>query len=412
MSEMAPVARQERIAAMDVLRGMAVFGIFLINMPLYLGPSSAFFDWEKNVLWTREADRLALLFVHVFAQGKFYTLFSFLFGLGFGVQLMRAAERGVEGFDAIYKRRLQVLLVIGLLHFLFVWWGDVLHVYALLGFLLLVFRSFENKSLLIWALCLASVPMAGKLGVDTIQHFRAATKNEEQVKREQTANDARIRRMMDEMRTMSRGTGRQILELRLMTDVRQATFEIGWATELFGSFLLGLWAARRRVVEAPREHLQLLRWLAFAGLPAGLAVTAAYLVWGYLHPLEEAPLWRVQLGALREFVARPAMAYGYAAVVLLIGVRGWMAPLAAVGRTALSNYLLQSLVFTTVANSYGGGLYGRVHPLQGLIWCAGFFALQMAGSWLWMRWFAYGPAEWVWRSLTYGKRQRWVAASR
>jgi uncharacterized membrane protein YeiB len=78
-----PVARQERIAAMDVLRGIAVFGIFLINMPLYLAPSSAFFGWEDSAYWTRESDRLATLFIYIFAQGKFYTLFSFLFGLGF-----------------------------------------------------------------------------------------------------------------------------------------------------------------------------------------------------------------------------------------------------------------------------------------------------------------------------------------
>ena len=112
-----PVPLQERIAAMDVLRGIAVLGIFLINMPLYLAPEAGFFDWENNALWSNSADRLATLFIYIFAQGKFYTLFSFLFGLGFGMQMLRAEERHSLNFLTIYRRRLFVLLAIGGIHF-------------------------------------------------------------------------------------------------------------------------------------------------------------------------------------------------------------------------------------------------------------------------------------------------------
>ena len=94
-----PVARQERIAAMDVLRGLAVFGIFLINMPLYLAPLDAFFNWENNALWSDPADRLTTAFLYIFAQGKFYTLFSFLFGLGFGVATIARPVLLAERYD-------------------------------------------------------------------------------------------------------------------------------------------------------------------------------------------------------------------------------------------------------------------------------------------------------------------------
>ena len=97
------------------------------------------------------------------------------------------------------------------------------------------------------------------------------------------------------------------------------------------------------------------------------------------------------------------MAYGLAAAVLLVGARPWLAPLAAVGRMALTNYLLQSVVFTTLAYSYGMALYGRIPPPRGVLYCAAFFAVQMLLSVLWLRFFPQGPAEWLWRRLTYGR---------
>lgn len=398
-----PVKRQERIASMDVLRGIAVLGIFLINMPLFVGPSDAFFQWERNVLWTKEADRLASLFIWIFAQGKFYTIFSFLFGLGFGVQLLRAAERNAEGFESRYRRRLFVLLGIGLLHFLFIWWGDVLHVYALLGFLLMLFRLREEKTILIWVAGLMLIPPTLALIGIAVEHSTRKTTPEERAKKRQENNSERTKRLVEDIRVMGKGSAGEILRHRLQKDLRQLGPEVGWSTELFASFLLGLAAARRRLFTETEKYRRLLLPLALAGLPLGLAITAGDLWWGYQNPLGEDPLWRAELGMIREFIGRPAMAFGYVAVLLLIGVRAWMAPFAAVGRMALTNYLLQSIVFTTIANSYGLGLYGRVHPLQGLIWCFGFYVLQMVLSALWLRWFAYGPVEWVWRRLTYGR---------
>jgi uncharacterized protein len=189
----------------------------------------------------------------------------------------------------------------------------------------------------------------------------------------------------------------------LQKDLRQLGPEAGWSIELFASFLLGFVAARRRLFTETQKHRRLLLALALAALPVGLAITAGDLWWDYQNSLTEPPLWKAELGMIREFIGRPAMAYGYVALLLLIGARAWMAPFAAVGRMALTNYLLQSLVFTTIANSYGLGLYGRVRPAQGLLWCFGFYVLQMIGSMLWLRWNAYGPVEWVWRRLTYGR---------
>jgi uncharacterized protein len=412
---LAPVARQDRIAAMDVLRGLAVLGIFLINMPLYLAPSAAFFNWENNVLWPGTNDRLATLFIYIFAQGKFYTLFSFLFGLGFGVQMLRATERNSPNFLPIFRRRLTILLIIGILHFTLIWWGDVLHVYALLGFVLLLFRERSDKTLLIWAACLTFFPPIAAIGGTTYEHFtnRQLTAEEKQ-KNEKKRDERRARNqknLIEEIRVYSSAPLPVILEHRLQKDKEHLPNEIGWSIELFTNFLIGLWVSRRRILQDPQQYRPLLTRLACLALPIAIALSAADLIYGYQNPGQDTPLWRTHLGLIREFIARPAMTYGFVAAILLTGIQSWMSPFAAVGRMALTNYLMHSLVFTTVANSYGLGLYGRIHPAHGLALCFAFYALQVPFSFLWLKHFNFGPAEWLWRSLTYGKPQPWFRDS-
>lgn len=398
-----PVAKQERIAAMDVLRGLAVFGIFLINMPLFIAPSGAFFGWESNPFWTAEKDRIATLFIYIFAQGKFYTMFSFLFGLGFGVQMIRAAERHSQNFTKVYLRRLTVLLVIGALHMFLVWWGDVLHVYALLGFILMLFRKRTDKTLIVWACCLTFIPLTLALGGTTYDHFTKKDKPQvvsdlDRVRGQQ----GQAKRLNEETKTYGSGTFTEILKARYKYNLNHLPGEIGWSTELLTNFLLGLWCARRRVFSNPEEHVAMLRRIAYVIFPIALVWTTGDQLWGYLHPGEPEPLWRTHTGFIREFLCRPGMTFGYMAILLLAGVKPWMSPFAAVGRMALTNYLLHSLTFTTIALGYGFGMFSRIPPATGLALCVGFYALQVPFSMWWLGRFKYGPAEGLWRRLTYG----------
>lgn len=398
-----PVRATERIEILDVLRGLAVFGIFLINFPLFVGPSAAFFGWESRILWAQPTERAALLFLHIFAQGKFYTLFATLFGLGFGIQLVRATTRNTPDFPAVYRRRLLWLLVIGVVHATLFWWGDVLHTYALLGFFLLAFRNIPDRVLLRIIIALLLVPAAGTITANTIQHFTRGPGDPPN--RAQQLERAKI-----ETEIYSSGRLDEILKLRLRRNLRQLGVEAGWSVELLTAFLIGLWAARRRIFDDPSQHKPLLIKLAAIALPAGLLITVVDLIYAYLYGQTPAPLWRANLSFLREFLARPAMAYGYAAVLLLIGYQAWMRPLAAAGRMALTNYLLHTLVFTTIANSYGFGLYGKITPYQGIPICLAFFAVQIFASQWWLRRHAFGPVEWWWRYKTYGVKPRWLAA--
>src|ERR1700735_141233 len=153
-----PVTAAERILYIDILRGMALFGILAANMRGFNAPDSVY--GNIKVLFHGRADMIAQGFIDIFIQGKFVTLFSFLFGLGFAVQLTRAEARGAK-FMSFYPRRLAALALFGLIHGLFIWWGDILLTYALAGSLLLLFRKRAQETLLWWAGSMPSLPVLG-----------------------------------------------------------------------------------------------------------------------------------------------------------------------------------------------------------------------------------------------------------
>src|SRR5918996_2530387 len=152
---MRPVSVAERIEVLDALRGAALFGIIAANMRGFSGPLAAYFD--HTLMWTDTVSRIAQAFVNIFIQGKFITLFAFMFGIGFAIQMERADRSGMTS-RMFYLRRLAILLLFGIAHFVFVWWGDILAPYAILGFSLMLFRTRSQKSLLRWSAVLYLYP--------------------------------------------------------------------------------------------------------------------------------------------------------------------------------------------------------------------------------------------------------------
>src|SRR5277367_5419765 len=153
-----PVSLSERILFIDILRGMALFGILAANMRAFVAPLDAYGD--IGVLFHSRADVLAQAFIDLFFQGKFISIFSFLFGLGFAIQLSRAETRGVR-FLSFYPRRLLALALFGIIHGIFIWAGDILLTYAFSGAILLLFRNRQQKTLLWWAGSLFALPIVG-----------------------------------------------------------------------------------------------------------------------------------------------------------------------------------------------------------------------------------------------------------
>ena len=395
---LSPTNREERIALLDVLRGFAIFGILFFNMSFFSAPldlQQAGLEWGSGT-----ADRVMEVLIRFFVQGKFYSLFSFLFGLGFGLQMMRAETRGVR-FVPLYRRRLLALLLIGLVHGYLIWMGDILTLYALLGFVLFLFRRRQSKTLLLWAGVFFLIPFLLSIGMV------AAAGSGDGPGPFGNREDFLI---LAENSFQAYGSG-SFADIMAQRAQDAAFVTMGG---LFGSggilamFLLGVYFARRRLFHDAADSLPFFRRLWFWGLGLGLVGNLVFaLTWEYVDPLR--PSGWALVGGVAYMLGAPGLCFFYiSSFVLLWQNPAWqrrLSPLAAVGRMALSNYLFQSVVCTMIFYRYGLGLYGQVGPALGVGLAVVIYAIQFPLSRWWLGRFKFGPAEWVWRSLTYGKFQ-------
>jgi uncharacterized protein len=397
-----PVSPQERIEAMDALRGFALLGILLVNIMVFCAPTQEFFmrPWREAANPWLQAGILWLV------QGKFYCLFSFLFGLGFSVQTARLEERGVAP-GRVYSRRLLALLAIGLLHGTLLWMGDILAVYALAGFLLLAFRKRQPRTLLIWAACFLALNtvlfllffLLLKLALLIPQAAQEIAKSDALQKADMA------KKMADALQAYGQGPYSLLFAVRLKELLLNYAMTIGIAPQILAMFLLGAWTGRKGILKEPAAHRGLLVKVAFWGFLFGLPANAWYAwSWGHGVPGPGNP------GGLAAFAlyatAAPALTLAYASSLLLAFQRPaleWVQRcLAAPGRMALTSYLTHSVVMTTVFYFYGLGLYGRLALPTSYGLALALYALQIPASRAWLARFTMGPAEWFWRSLTYG----------
>lgn len=394
-----PVQARERIQTLDSLRGLAVLGILLVNMGGYSRPEY----FPVGQVWPGLADRAATWLIVFLAQGKFLTLFSLLFGLGLVVQMERAEARGAR-FAPLYARRLLVLLLLGLAHALLLWDGDILHTYALAGFLLLLFRKRSPKTLLRSALICWLLPfllISAVTALSLYHHFEPQAAN--RFITVDTGEDQKA--MAEELRVYTHGTVGEMVKQRannLLWD---------WLVDpyVLALLLLGMYAGRRGILQDVAAHEPFLRRVRWRGLWIGLAGNLLFAWGGSLDPSPDSV--RQSVGALCALWAGPSLSFCYAATLALLAQaevwRRRLAPLAAVGQMALTNYLLQSLICTTIFYSYGLKLYGGLRPVNGLWLTLAIYAAQVWWSGWWLRRFRFGPVAWLWRSLTYGQRQPW-----
>jgi uncharacterized protein len=387
-----PVPGSERITVIDALRGAALFGILVANMRGFNAPLVAYF--QPDLMWTWMPDRLAQGFVDWLVQGKFITIFAALFGVGFAIQLERATARGQRMW--FYARRLGALLVIGLAHAFLLWWGDILVNYALCGFLLLFFRRRTQKTVLVWAHIFYWFILALFGWISIAMYFGWM---------ELPADDS-AKHLAETIRAYSQGTVREVFAVRAREWLEANSFLI-FLTRVVGIFLFGLYIWRQGYLRDPAGHLRWWQGAQRIGLPLGIAgnLVVVALDWIYdPNPMQPSVLTFVMFAI--QSVAIPALSLGYVATVVLLWQDAvWqqrLLPFSYVGRMALTNYLLQSLICTTIFYSYGLGLYGRVGPLADLALALVIYSLQIPFSRWWLSGHAYGPMEWVWRVMTYG----------
>jgi uncharacterized protein len=388
---LAPVAPDERIHALDVLRGWAMFGVLWSNLNDWYGAPAPVTATGRFLLWLQ--DNLM--------ETRFYTLLCLLFGIGFGIQALRAANRGVD-VRTVYYRRALALLAIGIVHGCLVWNGDILTIYALVAFALVMFRKVGARRVLVSAAVLWFVVP-------------------EIVSRAKFVAGMRFWKPWPWNPTtdwlFAHGTWGQIERIRVAGYLDWfGRFGLAYYFSILATFLMGLWALKsgylRRVIDDPRTTRRLL---------VGAIIAATI---GYASNAYAARLWpplKVPVAGFtdpyfwypRRFVLHfldwsvEGTAVAYAAVLLLLWQRPRIAralrPLATTGRMALTTYLTQSVVCTSLFYGYGLKWYGRVGHTGMLLILVILFGCQMAASTWWLARFRFGPVEWLWRTASYGR---------
>lgn len=378
---------KKRYIILDALRGFAILGIILANFPEFS-------------LWTFAApeshtatDRVVQTLLTFFVDGKFYTLFSILFGMGFAIQLENAAGR-----LSTFYRRMAVLFVLGLLHLLFLWSGDILMLYAAMGMLLPLFRKLPTRGILTAAAVFLALPVLSDaiLGARLSAPIEAA---QWRICGVYGITEANFGTWLADA-----GSYRQLFQF-----LQQGAVERMWEFvsshryfKVLGLFLLGYAAGRERIFADLERFKPLLRRIVLAGLAVGVPVGVLY-TWSAMggHP------WgQVAHSVFYLFSVYP-MGLAYAALFCLLFQRSQQGRIWKVfslpGRMACTNYLFQSVFGILLFYGIGLGLGTRVDLLQTELIAIGVYTFQVIFSAAWMKHFRFGPVEWIWRMLTYGK---------
>jgi uncharacterized protein len=403
----APIAVRERIHAMDVVRGCALLGILLMNIEGLAGPLNGSLTGLDPTL--TGADRVVDALVCIFVQGKFYTLFSLLFGMGFAVMMARAQASG-RPFARVYLRRSFALLGIGLVHMLLVWSGDILTLYALLALVLLAVFANVPTGWLPWlAVGLYMLPSLLGLGLGALGSLAQLDPVGAKAFNHALAESAAGWAADTQAQRVAFGGSDYFAATRQrwhdLGSILQLLAFVGW--QILGMFVLGMWFVRSGAIVQPQTYSRLYAYLRRVALPVGLVMMLCS--FAILPTLDMGRLDMVSTGAAALSAgAGLLMSLGYLAWIMRGLESPMAAPLAALapaGRMALTNYLMQSLVCTWLFYGYGLGAFEQLPRAWQVPFALGLFALQVALSRAWLARFRLGPAEWVWRTLTYGVRQ-------
>jgi uncharacterized protein len=392
----APTAERERLATMDILRGFALLGIFLMNIEFF---NITMQQFGSGVVPGQGLDTIAGLFVHLFVQGKFWVLFALLFGMGFAIMRERARAAG-RPFAGLFLRRIALLMLFGALHIALMWIGDILLAYGISALFLLALMWLRGRAALVVGALLyvgiAGLMLAWGAAMTALpESVLAAVQQEMVAMAADGAQAAAVYR--DGSFTEIFG---QRIEDYLSYMMTPLVFQIPM---MIGVFLIGSWLVGTGRLADPTAHRGFFAKLAIGGVVlGGLGVAGAAAIGTHFDLVEQ--FAESTLATALNMLASLPMALGYFGLFVLaaVGPAGrWLSVLAPAGRMALTNYLMQSLVASLVFYGYGLGLFGEVGRATQVGFVVAVFAAQVAFSHWWLARFHHGPMEWLWRAGTY-----------
>jgi uncharacterized protein len=421
MEHIEPVRQAERIASLDALRGFSLLGILLLNIASFGLPFAAYMN-PTVYGGDTGADLNVWLIATTLFDGKFRCLFSMLFGAGAIILLDRAERRGagIEAAD-VYYRRTMWLILFGLLHAHLIWSGDILYAYGVVGLLLFPLRRLSAKALIVTGTVLILLHSLQGVGAG----IGIAEMRDKALAAEKAANPTE-----DQQKALQewKQLGEMFEPKKAEVEKQVQTHRGGWLENLplrsgeaamfqftmFFQFLfidvlamlvMGMGLVKAGVFDASRSF-RFYGILAAAGFAIGVPINywAAH---QWMAANFTAPAYFTYLGSTGD-IGRFSVAMGYTGLLMIAcksGLKFLIGPLAAVGRTALSNYLLTSILCTLFFNGYGLGFFGKLQRHELYYVVLAMWAVNLTVSPLWLRYFRFGPAEWAWRSLTYWQKQ-------
>jgi len=395
--KLAPITPGERYPSLDILRGFAILGILLMNIQnfsmieaAYINPT-AYGDLAGINKWS-------WIVSHVLADQKFLSLFSILFGAGIVLFTNRIEKRGLKPAGMHY-RRIFWLLVIGLIHAYVFWHGDILVPYAICGAIAFLFRKKKPKTLLTVGLIIFSISSLIYImfGVSIHQWPQEA------IQGTMASWNPGTEKIAAEL-TAYRGGWLEQMTHRIPASLIFQTFIFliwtGW--RVGGLMLIGMALYKWDILTAKRTRSYYVTFMSI-----GFGIGLPLVIYGVIKNFSTG--WTMQysmfLGSQFNYWGSLFIAMGYIGLIMFISKhiteKKGCTSLQAVGRLAFSNYLFQTLICTFIFYGHGLGLFGKVQRITQLAIVLGIWTLQLIVSSLWLRYFRYGPVEWIWRSLTY-----------
>lgn len=402
-SKPAEQAQNTRIQVVDALRGVALFGILLVHCAQWFSAGPL-----PDTIYQKHASGLgngiAQTIVGIFFDGKFYTFFSFLFGLSFALML----TRNQDSPGVFYRRfawRLIILGIIGFLHHL-MWRGDILSIYAMLGFAMLLLSRASNKVILAVAILLV-MNLPTRLTRVYNDFISPPAKSQPQPEQKRFEQEAKT--YYD---VLKHGSYKDLVTFNFnaFDDKMQFQVESGRLYITLGFFLLGLYAGRRRLFQQLAENRTFFRKLTrFSGFTVlGITAVGGALIAVYGNTQQPPKAIEMLFMALFDVHSALMTVFYIAGLTLLFQKNSWQwiaSPLASVGKMALTSYILQTAIGTALFFGFGLSLLAEVDLWVAALTTIPIFMAQVLFSRIWLAHFRYGPLEWLWRSLTYFKMQ-------
>lgn len=383
-----PTTSKQRIDTLDILRGVSLLGILLVNMFAFSTPAPYI---DLKTFFSVPIDKEFQKGLDIFVQGSFYPLFSMLFGYGLAMQYEKATRLG----DSFYKfgiKRLVVLFVIGILHAFLIWWGDILMTYAFCGLVLLTLIRLKPGFLL-------AIGLIFYMGINGVLALLTGLASIADPSSTESSQFIDIQSMESALKAYGAGSWTDAFIQRL-SDLSVQFSPFMWLMALFTILpymLIGGAASKWQLIEKAKDKYILWGILAVIMIPLGI----------YLKSLPFTLNRNYFLDYVQTYFGGPILAIGYASLIVLICCIPYatkiLTPIAKAGRMSMTVYLTQSIICTLIFYHFGFGLYGKVGVDTATFLAVGIYAIQLVFASLWFLFFKQGPIEAVWKRITYGK---------